>query len=75
MERYEKAKARFDEVTDTIAQRSAKGERLRRDGGLCDGGRGQAADRDVPEWDGDTYLRNVTVHGFGFTSNSPIITI
>ena len=28
VERYEKAKARFDEVTDTIAQRSAKGERL-----------------------------------------------
>ena len=31
VERYEKAKARFDEVTDTIAQRSAKGERLRRE--------------------------------------------
>ena len=28
VERYEAAKARFDEVTDTIAQRSAKGERL-----------------------------------------------
>ena len=28
VERYEKAKARFDEVTATIAQRSAKGERL-----------------------------------------------
>ena len=28
VERYEKAKARFDEVTDTIAERSAKGERL-----------------------------------------------
>ena len=28
VERYEKAKARFDEVTETIAQRSAKGERL-----------------------------------------------
>ena len=28
MERYEKAKARFDEVTDAIAQRSAKSERL-----------------------------------------------
>ena len=25
---YEKAKARFDEVTEAIAQRSAKGERL-----------------------------------------------
>ena len=31
VERYEKAKARFDEVTATIAQRSAKGERLRRE--------------------------------------------
>ena len=31
MERYEKAKARFDEVTATIAQRSAKSERLRRE--------------------------------------------
>ena len=31
VERYEKAKARFDEVTDTIAQRSAEGERLRRE--------------------------------------------
>ena len=31
VERYEKAKARLDEVTDTIAQRSAKGERLRRE--------------------------------------------
>ena len=31
VERYEKAKARFDEVTDTIAQRSTKGERLRRE--------------------------------------------
>lgn len=31
VERYEKAKARFDEVTETIAQRSAKGERLRRE--------------------------------------------
>ena len=29
VERYEKAKARFDEVTETIAERSAKGERLR----------------------------------------------
>ena len=28
MERYEKAKARFDEVTEAIAERSAKGERL-----------------------------------------------
>lgn len=28
VERYEKAKARFDEVTETIAERSAKGERL-----------------------------------------------
>ncbi|MBQ9615440.1 MAG: recombinase family protein [Selenomonadaceae bacterium] len=28
VERYEKAKARFDEVTETIAQRSAKSERL-----------------------------------------------
>ena len=28
MERYEKAKARFDEVTEAIAQRSAKGERM-----------------------------------------------
>ena len=28
MERYEKAKARFDEVTEDIAERSAKGERL-----------------------------------------------
>ena len=28
MERYERAKARFDEVTEAIAQRSAKGERL-----------------------------------------------
>ena len=27
VERYEKAKARFDEVTETIAERSAKGER------------------------------------------------
>ena len=25
------------------------------DGGLCDGGRGQAADRGVPGWDGDKY--------------------
>ena len=31
MERYEKAKTRFDEVTEAIAQRSAKGERLRRE--------------------------------------------
>ena len=31
VERYEKAKVRFDEETDTIAQRSAKGERLRRE--------------------------------------------
>ena len=28
VERYEKAKARFDEVTEAIAQRSAKSERL-----------------------------------------------
>ncbi len=28
VERYEKAKARFDEVTESIAQRSAKSERL-----------------------------------------------
>ena len=28
VERYERAKARFDEVTEAIAQRSAKGERL-----------------------------------------------
>ena len=28
VERYEKAKTRFDEVTEAIAQRSAKGERL-----------------------------------------------
>ena len=28
MERYEKVKARFDEVTEAIAERSAKGERL-----------------------------------------------
>ena len=28
MERYEKAKARFDEVTEAIVERSAKGERL-----------------------------------------------
>ena len=28
VERYEKAKVRFDEVTEAIAQRSAKGERL-----------------------------------------------
>ena len=28
VERYEKAKARFDEVTEAIAQRSTKGERL-----------------------------------------------
>ena len=88
VERYEKAKTRFDEVTEAIAQRSAKGERLRReaspfrergssghlrrrrglwrsltngyggDGGLCDGGRGQAADRGVPGWDGDGRVRN-----------------
>ena len=31
VERYEKAKARFDEVTEGIAERSAKGERLRRE--------------------------------------------
>ena len=31
VERYEKAKARFDEVTEPIAERSAKGERLRRE--------------------------------------------
>ena len=28
VERYEKAKAQFDEVTEVIAQRSVKGERL-----------------------------------------------
>ncbi|MBO6210063.1 MAG: recombinase, partial [Schwartzia sp.] len=28
VERYEKAKARFDKVTETIVQRSTKGERL-----------------------------------------------
>ena len=28
VERYEKAKARFDDVTEAIAERSAKGERL-----------------------------------------------
>ena len=28
VERYEKAKVRFDEVTEAIAERSAKGERL-----------------------------------------------
>ena len=28
VERYEKAKTRFDEVTEAIAERSAKGERL-----------------------------------------------
>ena len=43
VERYEKAKARFDEVTATIAQRSAKGERLRREAspfrGRCLSGR------------------------------------
>jgi len=31
VERYEKAKARFDEVTEVITQRSAKSERLRRE--------------------------------------------
>jgi len=31
VERYEKDKARFDEVTEAIAERSAKGERLRRE--------------------------------------------
>ncbi len=31
VERYEKAKARFDEVTEAIAERSAKSERLRRE--------------------------------------------
>lgn len=31
VERYEKAKTRFDEVTEAIAERSAKGERLRRE--------------------------------------------
>lgn len=31
VERYEKAKARFDEVMEAIAERSAKGERLRRE--------------------------------------------
>ena len=31
VERYESEKARFDEVTETIAERSAKGERLRRE--------------------------------------------
>ena len=31
VDRYEKAKARFDEVTEAIAQRSAKGERMRRE--------------------------------------------
>jgi len=31
VERYEKAKARFDEVTEAIAARSVKGERLRRE--------------------------------------------
>ena len=80
VERYEKAKARFDEVTEAIAERSAKGERLSEfirtleahresvaefderlwggDGGLCDGGCGQAADRGVPGWDGDGRVRN-----------------
>ena len=52
VERYEKAKARFDDVTVGV------------DGGMT-----------VVFRDGDTYLRNVTVHDFGFTSNSPIITI
>lgn len=31
VERYEKAKTRFDEATEAIAERSAKGERLRRE--------------------------------------------
>ncbi len=31
VERYEKTKARFDELTEAIAERSAKGERLRRE--------------------------------------------
>ena len=31
VERYERAKARFDEVTEAIAERLAKGERLRRE--------------------------------------------
>ena len=31
VDRYEKAKTRFDEVTEAIAQRSTKGERLRRE--------------------------------------------
>lgn len=31
VERYEKAKTRFDEVMEAIAERSAKGERLRRE--------------------------------------------
>ena len=43
VERYEKAKARFDEVTEAIAQRSAKSERLRREAspfrGLVSSGR------------------------------------
>ena len=61
VERYEKAKARFDEVTEAIAERSAKGERLRRDGGLCDGGRGRRHDGAVPRWDGYTGLNTCTV--------------
>ena len=35
------------------------------DGGLCDGGRGQAADRDVPEWDGDLKKRHSVVLRLG----------
>ena len=74
VERYERAKARFDGVTEAIAQRSAKSERLawfirtleaqrepvaefdeRLWGAMVDyvTGGGQAADRDVPGWDGD----------------------
>ena len=90
-------------MTETVAQRSAKGERLAGfimtleaqkepvaefderlwgeicqwhiSGGLCDGGRGQTADRGVPGWDGDlkkfVYVQKNVRHLCYHTKESP----
>ena len=50
VERYEKAKARFDEVTEAIAQRSAKGERLAGFIRTLEAQEGPVAEFDEPLW-------------------------
>ena len=50
VERYEKAKTRFDEVTEAIAQRSAKGERLAGFIRTLEAQEGPVAEFDEPLW-------------------------